>query len=230
MRQCPKCGKSEREIEMTTMALVESDNDARCPCGWVGKVGDLVTNFGKGAEEWRAELDAREKSIEEREAKPVSKDFDVAGYQVSGSGGEGFPTTILLGNKDDVISLKMDTETATGIISALVGMCGEILLDGLIDKAPRSLGEIVSDIMPYPSEEAQGYLSEDNAAWKSGEIPQGIVIENLPDTGIPPVERMTKTQLVEALTALGVEFDPKAKRDDLFALYTAEQAKAAPSA
>lgn len=39
MRQCPKCGKNENEIEQTTMYEA---NKAKCPCGWEGSVDDLV--------------------------------------------------------------------------------------------------------------------------------------------------------------------------------------------
>jgi hypothetical protein len=73
------------------------------------------------------------------------------------------------------------------------------LTDSLVDageyldgKPPRSLGEIVSDIMPYLSEEAQAYLSEDNSAWVDGEVPTDIVIEQLPDTGDAPPDAMPK--------------------------------------
>jgi hypothetical protein len=65
----------------------------------------------------------------------------------------------------------------------------EEYLDG---KPPRSLGEIVSDIMPYLSEEAQVYLSEDNSAWADGEVPTDIIIEQLPDTGDAPPDAMPK--------------------------------------
>lgn len=44
MRQCPKCGKNENEIEQTTMY---DANTAKCPCGWEGSVEDLVENFGR---------------------------------------------------------------------------------------------------------------------------------------------------------------------------------------
>jgi len=143
MKSCPKCGRPENEIAMTTTIEPSENNSARCPCGWEGKVGSLST-----------------------------------GSKVEKEG------------------------------------------------PPRSLGEIVSDIMPHLSEEAQIYLSENDAAWASGSVPSGIVIENQTDYTDP--DKLNKAQIVEALKVLGVEFDASAKKDDLLAKYKAELAKNVP--
>lgn len=162
-RACPKCGTHERSIFMTTGADNPEDNKATCPaCGWKGKVVDLVSRDGKPNDQRKAELDAREKDLDKREA-------------------------------------------------------------ALNDpKPPRSLGEIVTDIMPYLSEEGQVYLSENDSAWKDGQVPEGLAVE---DTATDDIEKMSKKKLIEALTALGAKFDPKAKREDLLVVFKAEYAK-----
>lgn len=71
------------------------------------------------------------------------------------------------------------------------------LTDQLVDaeeylKAPPSLGELVTAISPYLSDEAQKYLSEDDSAWRDEMIPSGIKIENFPDTGEAPPDALPK--------------------------------------
>jgi hypothetical protein len=49
MKLCPQCGRSEKEISMTTDAENVADNKANCPCGWNGTYGALKDDGKKPA-------------------------------------------------------------------------------------------------------------------------------------------------------------------------------------
>lgn len=76
MKTCPQCGKSEKEISMTTDAENPDDNRATCSCGWNGTYGAM----GNPVKEESPKLTDREKL--EASAKEIGIDL-VEGVDVT---------------------------------------------------------------------------------------------------------------------------------------------------